>query len=60
MRSKAIEIRLHDISIFSFIYNDGECIQEHIKYCPYCGSDLHAHAFPPIDEKMPQEEDKPQ
>lgn len=58
MRKKAIEIRLHDISIFTVVYNDGQCIIEHIKYCPYCGVNLDNHAFPPIDEKMPIEGDK--
>lgn len=52
MRNKAIEIRLHDITIFSFIYDDTNNFKiEHISFCPYCGIDLHAHAFPPIDEK---------
>jgi hypothetical protein len=40
MRSKKIEIRLHDVSIFTFIKDD-KCFHiEHIKFCPYCGIEL--------------------
>jgi hypothetical protein len=40
MRAKKIEIRLHDVSIFTFIKNDKGIDIEHLKYCPYCGIEL--------------------
>ena len=40
MRSKKIEIRLHDVSIFTFIKGDQGIDIEHIKHCPYCGIEL--------------------
>ena len=41
MRIKKIEVRLHDVSIFTFIeLNKGGWFMEHIKYCPYCGIKL--------------------
>jgi hypothetical protein len=41
MRVKKIEIRLHDLSIFTFIELDkGGFFMEHLKYCPYCGIKL--------------------
>lgn len=47
MRQKAIEIRLHDVSIFSFVYDEKRDFKiESIKFCPYCGSDLDKEAFP--------------
>lgn len=46
MRTKAIEIRLHDVHIFSFIYDDKKDFKiESIKFCPYCGIDLEKDAF---------------
>jgi hypothetical protein len=45
MSKKNLEIRLHDIHIFSWIYNDGDAHQEYIKFCPYCGVDLEKDAF---------------
>lgn len=41
MRSKALEIRLHDVHIFAII--DGK--MDHIKHCPYCGCNLETDAF---------------
>lgn len=47
MRQKAIEIRLHDIHIFAFIYDDKKDFKiESLTYCPYCGVNLEQEAFP--------------
>lgn len=46
MRAKKIEVLLHDISIYTIVYNDGDCFIEHLKFCPYCGCDLEKDAFP--------------
>ena len=42
MRAKKIEIRLHDVSIFTFIKDikDKGIHIEHLKFCPYCGIEL--------------------
>jgi len=45
-KHKNLEIRLHDISIFTTFYDDGKFILEHIKFCPYCGCNLEKDAFP--------------
>jgi hypothetical protein len=37
-----IEIRKHDISTFTIVFDEkGKPVISHIKYCPYCGCDLH-------------------
>jgi hypothetical protein len=43
MRAKRIEIRLHDVSIFTFIKEraTADIFMEHLKYCPYCGIKLN-------------------
>ena len=41
MRAKKIEIRLHDVSIFTFIKEGTSIDIEHLKHCPYCGVKLH-------------------
>jgi hypothetical protein len=41
MRQKALEIRKHDVSIFSFIKQDKGIKMEHLNYCTYCGCNLH-------------------
>lgn len=46
MLNKGIEIRLHDVSIFTIVYDeDGRNKLEHIKFCPYCGCNLENDAF---------------
>ena len=40
MRARAIEIRLHDISIFGFFKDGTKVIMEPLRYCPYCGVEL--------------------
>ena len=40
MRKKGIEIRLHDVSIFTFIKDEKGIKIEYIKFCPYCGIEL--------------------
>lgn len=41
MRKKAIEIRLHDVSIFTFVKSDRGNRIEPIRFCPYCGVKLN-------------------
>jgi hypothetical protein len=41
MRAKKIEIRLHDISIFTLINLDKSVEMVSIKFCPYCGIELN-------------------
>lgn len=42
MLEKKIEIRKHDISTFSIVFDEkGKPEIDHIKFCPYCGTDLH-------------------
>jgi hypothetical protein len=42
MDKKNIEIRNHQGDVFSWIYEDGDCLQERISFCPYCGSELES------------------
>ena len=42
MKLKKLEIRKHDVTVFTFTYNEkGQIAIEHIDYCPYCGCDLY-------------------
>lgn len=46
MRAKALEIRLHDIHFYTFVFDQkGKIALESIKFCPYCGVDLEKDAF---------------
>jgi hypothetical protein len=40
MRAKKIEIRLHDVSIFTFLKTDKGVDIAPLQYCPYCGIKL--------------------
>ena len=41
MRKKALEVRLHDVTIFTIVRDEkGFPIIEYIKYCPFCGVEL--------------------
>ena len=41
MSSKKVEIRMHDVSIFTFVRTkEGSHDMEHINFCPYCGCEL--------------------
>lgn len=47
MRTKGIEVRLHDVSTFTVVTNEkGNPAVEAIYFCPYCGCDLQVDAFP--------------
>jgi hypothetical protein len=42
MQQNKMEIRKHDISVFTIQYNEkGSPEIDYIKFCPYCGCDLH-------------------